>query len=87
LFASGSAFRERRAEVSAQPARVLRQIRLVKLVKLSPRMGQVAQRLLVVVLGLLPDARAIHLHDRATVVGRMIMGDRLAVHGLFGRAA
>jgi len=55
--------------VGVQPARELRQIRLMELVELPPRILQVAQGFFVVFLDFLPNARAIHPHERAAVVG------------------
>jgi hypothetical protein len=49
-------FREQRAEVTVQPARELRLIRLMKLVEHPPRIVQIAQGLLIVFLDLFPDA-------------------------------
>src|ERR1035437_5489893 len=51
----------------------------MKLVELPPRILQVAQGFFVVFLDFLPNARAIHPHERATVVGRMGLGDGLPV--------
>jgi hypothetical protein len=80
-------FREQRAKVTVQPARKLRQIRLLKLVKHPPRILQVAQGFLVVLLDFLPDARAIHPHQRTAMVARMGVNVGRSVGLLSGGAA
>src|ERR1035437_5233634 len=59
----------------------------MKLVELPPRILQVAQGFFVVFLDFLPNARAIHPHERAAVVGRMGLGDGLPVSLRFWRTA
>jgi hypothetical protein len=72
-------FREQRAEVTVQPARELRLIRLTKLVKLPPRILQVTQGFLVIFLKLLPGCNAIHPHQRAAAVDGMSGRNGMAV--------
>src|ERR1022692_4748067 len=50
----------------------------MKLVELPPRILQVAQGFLVVFLDFLPNASAIHPHERMAVVGRMVVGSGMA---------
>ena len=76
-------FREQRAEVAAHPPGELGLIRLLKTVEHPPRILQVAQRLLVVLLDFGSDARAIHPHHRAAVIARVGVGNSM----LFGCAA
>jgi hypothetical protein len=54
----------------------------MKLVDLAPRILQIAQSFLVVFLDFLPNACAIHPHERPAVIDRMVVGSSM-VAGLW----